>query len=215
MSEIQALRFMRYILKDKIVLDGQKIPVLIKLREKIDLPFVLLQLTHNQRLPYNLTSYRAISSDSIERKLIRQHEYTILALIYAHTPRARDAILNKVIDMLLKADRGHYSLCLRYKDGKCETTDEECDARRLNADSPFLACPFATIKDSEDPHFRDPITPHQYFNVDSVGIGRWDYDIDADHKPPLYLAKQEIRVVVEESEREAAPRCKGVRLARV
>ena len=214
MSEIQALRFMRYILKDRIAFDGKTIPVHIRLHEKIDLPFVLLQLTHNQRLPYNLTSYRPISDDDVERKLIRPHEYTILALIYAHTPRARDTILSKVIDLLLKADRGHYSLCLRYENGKCTTTGEECDARRLNADSPFLPCPFANIRDRNDPHFRDPVTPHKQFGIGYVGLGRWDYDIDADHKPPLYLAKQEVRVVVEESEREAAPRCKGVRLAR-
>lgn len=206
MAELDPLLFFQYIFKDRIAVDDRIIPVIIKLKEQIELPFVTFHLTHNRQLPYHISSFRVVSDTDVERSVMRLHEYTIDVLIYSNSVKERDEILQQVIDLTRKAQRNHYIFCRNYVEPNCIVTGRECDARTTySPDSPFARCPYWNITDEEDPHYRGPTSPFLDFNVFSVQIGRWDHDLDTDHKPPIYIGRQEMIITVIETDKDTAP----------
>lgn len=213
MSELDPISFFQYILKDRVKVDEQIIPVIVKLKEKIELPFITSHLTHNRQLPYTLSTFAAVDGSTVKRSVMRLHEYTIDILIYANTVKERDEILQQVIDLTRKAQRNHYIFCRKYHESNCAETMRECDARRIHsADSPFAACPYWNVVDEESPNFRGPTSPLHDFNVFSIQIGRWDHDLDANHKPPVYIARQEIVIIIKQTEGDVAPLYTGFKV---
>lgn len=185
------------LLQNKIILDDDIVPVIIKDYWADMTPCVTItgfsrdkgryhrqQRTVYQPLP---PTHRLYDETDPNKKYpflaeYKRKEYEIQINVWCNNEREREEIVNQINDLLFLARNHHYKFCVNYdeKTFKCKTIDEECKARTTHSlRTPIGQCP----------------TPVKlgYCNIfKSVGILpntihiSPDYERDEyDHKPPL------------------------------
>lgn len=211
MTELTPMKFFIDILRGRIKLGEKIVPVIANVEEIVELPFVTFHLSHTRELPYHITSLEVEGLEA-SRKVLRLAEYTMNVIIYATSVLERDSIISQVVELVNRARIAHFMFCKNLDGQICKTSNERCDAIQLySEDSSYARCPYWGV-DEESPNYRGPTSPFTEYGIFSVGVGRWDYDIEPDHKPPVHIATQEVNLIVEDEKTDKLPVYTGFKL---
>ena len=184
------------ILQNKIVLDDQIVPAIIK-DYWVDMTPCITIYGSNRRNSNNKRDYNRVmrplkednpmyNPDKPNKKYphlaeFTKHSYRVQINVWCNDERQREIIVNQVKDCLFKAHNNHYSYCSKFNDDKtCETTGETCAALTDTGYKGIMGlCP-------------NPCKYHCCSLMNSYGVVKnsvqigGDYEQDEnDHRPPL------------------------------
>lgn len=129
---------------------------------------------------------------------------------WAKSAVGRDSIFEQMKACIREALSFNYKYCANFKEGKCSTTDEDCDATTVvNRFSISGKCPYLDVTDEDDVNYRNPST---YFELCGVRMNLKLHGVkfieETDSVPETYRFIQDITVTVEEvTDIPVAPIC--------
>ena len=185
------------LLQNRIILDDQIIPVIIKDYWYDTTPCVTITGFSRDKGRYNRqqrTIYKKLSEDhplfdedNPDEKYphlaeYQRKEYEIQINVWCNTEREREEIVNQVRHLLFLARNHHYSYCVNYDNEthNCRKLEEECKARTVNGYRGLRGlCPAPRMYEYCNIYKSNGILPN------TIRISP-DYERDEyDHKPPL------------------------------
>lgn len=173
---ISPILFMVYLLKDRVKLNDNVVPVIKKIYPLDKTPCITLNDTSSKVLKQYMTY-----TDGVECKVIERN-ITVQINIWCNNEKDRESIITQINNIFEKTLTDHYELCLNYNktDNSCSTLSTTCKAlTKDNARSIKNKCPKPTDYD--------------YLNVwKNFNIERFTFEYnnpntldELDMKPPL------------------------------